>query len=408
MAYPSLGVLRLLMGWQQMSTILFVDDETFITDQFEVAVQFHARENKSTPHTVVAKATGPDALSYIDGVEQSLDCLITDYRISPDFTGLDLIRYFRASRRDLDIPCFMVTGQAGDSDEVAAEATELGVVRYVRKPLAAAALLEAIDDALQLYEARRSLEKFRKTTVAITSCIHSALQVGTSNRVEDLAAVAATTLREVAEADAVIVLLRAQGEAVLNLVAVEGIDGTIDNKIPIGKGLAGQAAMSGQRLSVLAQPSISSELSFENRAGSITYLPLRDRASESIIGVVGIINSQPTELPSHLERAMAALGELLSFAFSENMRGSTMDQVLVSALKSVADREDDAEDGEVSNDLLNIQLVAQQATSDPLEKERMQLAALVRSLSEKSSGGLHAAIDIIDAVVGLLDSRASF
>jgi len=69
------------------------------------------------------------------------DCVVLDLHM-PEVTGFDV----QARLRELDIPVVVITGH--DTPESRGRVQELGAAAYLRKPVAAKALLEAIDNAI--------------------------------------------------------------------------------------------------------------------------------------------------------------------------------------------------------------------------------------------------------------------
>ena len=72
------------------------------------------------------------------------DCLILDVRM-PGISGLDLQRQLAASERD--IPIIFITAHGSD-ESTRARALRDGAVAYLSKPFSEAALLEAVNAAL--------------------------------------------------------------------------------------------------------------------------------------------------------------------------------------------------------------------------------------------------------------------
>lgn len=101
--------------------VLLLDDDPDLVD---LARTFVEREHDGM---VVETETDPDtALDRIDG--EAFDCVVTDYKMGT-MDGLDLLRAIRADSPDL--PVLFFTGKG--SEEIAAEAINLGVTDYIRK-----------------------------------------------------------------------------------------------------------------------------------------------------------------------------------------------------------------------------------------------------------------------------------
>jgi CheY-like chemotaxis protein len=392
-----------------MSTVLFVDDETAITDQFAQTIAFDARRRGVIPVTLVAKSDGSGALAYIDRLEEPLDCVVTDYRLGPTFSGLDVIRHLRASRRDKYVPCFMVTGQAGKTDEVAAEATEFGIVRYVRKPFSAMALLEAVNSAVELFHARRAVDQFHQTILSIAASIHSAMEIGSPRRVEDLAQAAAIALQLVGRAKTAVVFLRNSGRSCLTLAATSGgSQASIPPEIQMGAGVIGKVALSRQKTSVSTPPPIPSPHAFETGAKSLLYVPLC--SNDTLVGLVGLVDADERDWARESDAELVALADLLALSFADNARGTSMDRILVSALRSAIEATTKTTRSlpTAPGELAEIQKFAAAAAADPLDKQRLEVASLVQSLSHRSSEGLAAATQILAAVDRLVAGLSEF
>jgi two-component system repressor protein LuxO len=92
-------------------------------------------------YRVVAASRGDEALAQISQVVPQL--VLLDVRL-PDASGLDLLQQVRRAHPQVGV--FMMTGF--DEDTIAAQATALGAIGVVSKPLDFAALRQRIRDAL--------------------------------------------------------------------------------------------------------------------------------------------------------------------------------------------------------------------------------------------------------------------
>ena len=88
----------------------------------------------------IAYASGREFLAALEGEGFHADCLLLDVQM-PEMNGLELRRHLVA--RGARIPTIIFT--AGDMPEVPGAPDDVG---YVRKPVSAADLLEAIEHAL--------------------------------------------------------------------------------------------------------------------------------------------------------------------------------------------------------------------------------------------------------------------
>jgi EAL domain-containing protein (putative c-di-GMP-specific phosphodiesterase class I) len=94
-------------------------------------------------YVVDSAASGLRAMELIrDG---DYDLVFTDI-VMPDATGVDVLRAVR--QRDLDTPVILVTGNP--TLDTAIQALEMGALRYLVKPMEAAALVHAVEHALRL------------------------------------------------------------------------------------------------------------------------------------------------------------------------------------------------------------------------------------------------------------------
>lgn len=116
--------------------ILFVDDEPAI---MELGIRLLTRLG----YAVEARASGTDALACFSRNPYRFDLVITDMTM-PHMTGEDLARHILAIRPD--IPIILCTGY---SSRMAAEkANEIGIRKFVEKPLTANALARSVRHVL--------------------------------------------------------------------------------------------------------------------------------------------------------------------------------------------------------------------------------------------------------------------
>jgi len=114
-------------------SILVVDDEPAIREVFS---RFLERRG----HAVITCGTAGEGITTAGA--QTFDVVVTDL-VLPDMTGLDLA----SSLRDIcpRSKVILLTGEP--SDETARRADELGVYKYLAKPIRAAALIEVVEEA---------------------------------------------------------------------------------------------------------------------------------------------------------------------------------------------------------------------------------------------------------------------
>ena len=95
-------------------------------------------------HTVCAPSA--DALvAALDEHERQIDLLITDFRISPTETGVDVIRKVRSAQL-AEVPAMIVSGSQSAADLSAAEASGFLVLH---KPIMTERLLSAMSDLMR-------------------------------------------------------------------------------------------------------------------------------------------------------------------------------------------------------------------------------------------------------------------
>jgi DNA-binding NtrC family response regulator len=121
--------------------VLLVDDEPGIRRMFRTALA-------SAGFDIEEASDGRVALERL--AKESFDVVVSDINM-PGYGGLELLRSVHG--RYPDMPMIMMTGKPSlDSSN---KALEHGAVRYLIKPVFPAALKEAVDLALEAYEARR-------------------------------------------------------------------------------------------------------------------------------------------------------------------------------------------------------------------------------------------------------------
>jgi len=93
---------------------------------------------------VIEAADGKDAMAKL--LSEGAEFLITDWNM-PEMSGLDLVKWTRASEQFADIPILMITTR-GNKDDVI-EAMRMRVNNYIVKPFTAPGLKEKIDQILK-------------------------------------------------------------------------------------------------------------------------------------------------------------------------------------------------------------------------------------------------------------------
>lgn len=117
-----------------MPRVLVIDDDTGVLDTFPLLLQ-HAG------YDVLAASTGCQGLELAR--RRVADVILADL-VLPDISGLDVLRQLAAER--IDTPVVIMTGHASISSAV--EATKLGAVDYVLKPLIDEDVVRAVQRGL--------------------------------------------------------------------------------------------------------------------------------------------------------------------------------------------------------------------------------------------------------------------
>jgi len=128
-------------SFTRMATILCVDDDETISLLLGETL-------KKAGHEPLNAANVPEALAIL--ARGNVDLIISDYRM-PGNTGLDLLAHLE--REGIDTPVIMMTGYA--SIEHAVASIKAGAVDYITKPVRAAQLELAVEQALELVRLRR-------------------------------------------------------------------------------------------------------------------------------------------------------------------------------------------------------------------------------------------------------------
>lgn len=133
--------------------VLLVDDEPGLLRGFSRALE-------SAGFQVETTSDGRDALARIAATE--FDVVVSDLSM-PGLDGIELLKAVR--ERDLDVPVVLVT--ANPDIESASRAIELGVLRYLIKPVEMEHLVRVVGEALHMHRLaclkREALEYLDKT-----------------------------------------------------------------------------------------------------------------------------------------------------------------------------------------------------------------------------------------------------
>jgi len=115
------------------TTILVVDDDEMVRDSLRALLE-------SRNFAVADFTSGQDFLAHRDGMIGS--CVLLDIHM-PGMTGVDLLKILR--ERGDSIPVILITGRIDAG--IQAQAKAFGAAALLDKPIAAARLFAAIEDA---------------------------------------------------------------------------------------------------------------------------------------------------------------------------------------------------------------------------------------------------------------------
>lgn len=118
--------------------ILLVDDQRQVIRMLRSSLEFSGQD-----YTVIDVPSGEEAL--LELARSPVDVLVTDLRL-PGISGLELLS--RARQLNPEARAILLTGQP--TDEIQYQAAALGVVAFLRKPLATNYFLEAVERAVEL------------------------------------------------------------------------------------------------------------------------------------------------------------------------------------------------------------------------------------------------------------------
>ncbi|MET0344411.1 MAG: EAL domain-containing response regulator [Polyangiales bacterium] len=135
------------------ASVLAVDDDPAVLRLLGSAL------SRAGYHTLDAPS-GKEALTILE--KEQVDVIFTDLAM-PGMTGLEFVRHVRD--RDPDLPILVITGAPGM--DTAIESIDVGVFRYLTKPITPAEIVRAASDAVharQLAQARRAAYSHVVTT----------------------------------------------------------------------------------------------------------------------------------------------------------------------------------------------------------------------------------------------------
>ncbi|BFU78002.1 hypothetical protein ALC152_12170 [Arcobacter sp. 15-2] len=114
--------------------ILYVEDDKVVQDLFSTIL------SKVFAHVSIA-SDGKEGLDFFINNKYKYDFVVSDVKM-PELDGLEMIE--KIKEVDPSIPCILITAH-GEFDYFM-KANEIGVYRYIQKPLDINELFEAIND----------------------------------------------------------------------------------------------------------------------------------------------------------------------------------------------------------------------------------------------------------------------
>ena len=132
-----------------MATVLIVDDEPNIRRMVGALLSAEG-------YHVVEASSGAQGVRLAE--ESDPDVVLLDLMMPGDVNGMVALQQLKERRSEL--PVIMMSGRAGLSDAV--QATKLGAVNFLEKPLAPEGVLFAIASALELRQTRRVARELRE------------------------------------------------------------------------------------------------------------------------------------------------------------------------------------------------------------------------------------------------------
>ena len=138
-AIPPAPVSAALPG--SLGRLLLVDDEAALLEVWSEILRHEG-------WTVETAGDGAGALEIL--TRNAFDAILTDIDM-PGLNGLQLLRAIRA--RELDVPVVLMTGNP--RTDTAIQAVEHGALRYLVKPVGAATLIQAVQEAARLHHIAR-------------------------------------------------------------------------------------------------------------------------------------------------------------------------------------------------------------------------------------------------------------
>jgi CheY-like chemotaxis protein len=127
-----------------MARVLVVEDDTFFRNILRIHLATQGHE------VILASGPAEGIRSILEGAP---DLILSDLNM-PYLSGLEMLQAIRGDEATHHIPVVMITGRTDDESYI--QATQLGVTRYLTKPVLLADLIEAVQSALAESSSKRT------------------------------------------------------------------------------------------------------------------------------------------------------------------------------------------------------------------------------------------------------------
>lgn len=253
--------------------VLVIDDEESIVGICRVALQRLGMD-------VETSTTAADALKKFQ--ESDFDLVIVDW-VLPDASGLSLFQAMREHRPQL--LGILITGQS--VPETAQEALEAGFWAYLPKPFTVTELRGIVERAAAYVKAIREQERL----TLMVSLSEIAMQIAHSLELDEVLQGILQVAYQQTQADKVSLMVvdASVSPPRLRIIAAQGLPkDLLSVEVPIGEGIAGQVAQTGEPLLVntrTIQYLQAMPLRYQG-AGSALCLPLK--VGHRVVGVLNL------------------------------------------------------------------------------------------------------------------------
>ncbi len=349
--------------------VLVVDDEESILGICRVALQRLGME-------VETSTTAAEALAKVKGSE--FDLAIVDWAL-PDASGLALFQKMQEHRPQL--LGILITGQS--VPDTAQEALETGFWSYLPKPFTVTELRATVERALTYMEAIRERERLK----LMVSLSELAMQVAHSLELDEVLQGILQVARQQTQADKVslMVIDPSVSPPCLRLVAAQGLPtDLLSVEVPIGEGIAGQVAQTGEPLLVNTQTIQylqAMPLRYQG-AGSALCLPLK--VGHRVVGVLNLTRlkaeSPFTESDIRLYLVLAAQAALAVENAQLHRRLREGHLAALASFARYAETMEPYRKGHAERVSASAKLLAETAGLSPKEAENLRVAGLAYDL----------------------------